>query len=234
MRNSQRVVVGVIGAIAFLIVAMAIWVRFAAPAVPALSGERSTRTYDFTNFDGLTVAGQWQVTIERGDSWRVAVDLPAELVDNVRVEQDGGRLSVRSDGTVWFGGFDDDARSLKATITMPALASMELSGASRVRFSGFEGERLSLTSSGAAEVRGATGRYDTLELVMSGAGNIDLDGLLVTNANIQTSGAGNLKLNMAGGKLTGSMSGAGNLEYRGTVSEQSVAASGIVNIRPRN
>lgn len=234
MRNSQRVVVGVIGLIALLIVAVAVWVRFAAPAVPSLSGERTTRTYDFTSFDGVAVSGQWQITIERGDSWRVAVDVPAELVDNVRVEQDGGRLSVRSEGTVWFGGFDDDAKSLKATITMPAVASIELSGASRLTLSGFVGDRLSLTSSGASEVRGASGRYDTLELVMSGAGNIDLDGLLVTNADIQTSGAGNLKLNMAGGRLTGSMSGAGNLEYRGTVSEQSVAASGIVNIRPRN
>ena len=233
MRNSQRVVVGVIGAIALAVVVMAVWVRVAAPDVPDLSGERATRTYDFTDFDGVAVSGQWQVTIERGDSWHVAVDVPAELVDGVRVEQDGGRLSVRSESAVWIGGFDDEG-NLKATITLPALASIQLSGASKLTFSGFEGDRLSLTSSGAAEVRGATGRYDSLELVMSGAGNVDLGNLLVTNANIQTSGAGNLELNMAGGRLTGSMSGAGNLEYRGTVSEQSVSTSGIVNIRPRN
>jgi hypothetical protein len=234
MRNSQRVVVGIIGLIALLIVAMAVWVRLAAPQLPGLSGERATRTYDFTNFDGVAVSGQWQVAIERGGSWRVAVDVPAELLDSVRVEQDGSRLSVRSESAVWFGGFDDDERSLEATITMPGLTSIQLSGASKLAFSGFEGDRLSLTSSGAAEVRGATGRYDTLELVMSGAGNVDLGNLVVTNANIQTSGAGNLELNMAGGRLTGSMSGAGNLEYRGTVSEQSVSTSGIVNIRPRN
>lgn len=234
MRNSQRVVVGVIGAVAFLIVAVAVWVRLAAPAVPGLSGERTTRTYDFTNFDGVAISGQWQVSIERGGSGRVSVDVPAELADDVRVELNGSQVSVSSDGTVWFGGYDDDARSLKATITMPALASIQLSGASRLTLSGFEGDRLSLTSSGASEVRAATGRYETLELVMSGAGNVDLAELVVTNANIQTSGAGNLELNMAGGRLTGSMSGAGNLEYRGTVSEESVAKSGIVNVRRRD
>ena len=36
---------------------------------------------------------------------------------------------------------------------------------------------------------------------------------------------------MAGGRLTGDMSGAGNLAYLGTVSEQSVDTSGFVNIR---
>jgi hypothetical protein len=69
---------------------------------------------------------------------------------------------------------------------------------------------------------------------MSGAGNIDFDDVLVTNADVQVSGAGNLRLNMAGGRLTGHMSGAGNLDYRGTVSEQSVSTSGVVNVRRRN
>ncbi len=35
---------------------------------------------------------------------------------------------------------------------------------------------------------------------------------------------------MARGRLTGEMSGAGNLAYRGTVSEQSVETSGFVNV----
>ncbi len=69
---------------------------------------------------------------------------------------------------------------------------------------------------------------------VSGAGNIDLGGVPVTNADIRVSGAGNIDLNMAGGKLTGSMSGAGSLDYVGTVSEQNVSSSGVVNIKRRD
>jgi hypothetical protein len=232
MRNSQRVVAGVIGAIALVIVAIGVWVRFGAPQLPELSGDRTTRAYEFMGFDGVAVSGQWQITMERGDSWRVTVDVPLEVVDSVRVEQDGGRLSLSSERGFRFGDFDDD--EMKATVTMPALTSIELSGASTLSLSGFEGDRLSLTSSGASEVRAANGRFDALTLVMSGAGNVDLDDVAVTNADIRVSGAGNVKLNMAGGRLTGHMSGAGNLEYRGTVSEQSVTTSGIVNIRRRD
>jgi hypothetical protein len=234
MRNSQRAVAALLGGIMVLLVIAAIWIRVVAPQVPQLSGERTTRTYDDTDFTGVSISGQWQVTIDRGAAWRVAIDVPAELVDDLRVRRDGQVLEVGSESAWRFGGFGRNEPDFKATITMPALESIVLSGASTLSFTGFEGDRLSLNSSGASEVRAASGRFDTLTLVMSGAGNVDLGGLPVTNADIQVSGAGNLDLNMAGGRLTGSMSGAGNLEYTGTVSEQSVSSSGIVSIKRRN
>lgn len=234
MRNSQRAVAGLLGAIVVLLIAAAIWIRIAAPPTIGLSGERATRTYDYADFAAVSVSGQWQVTVERGDAWRVTIDVPAEVVDRVRVERSGDALTLEYEGGWWFGPFGRQTEAPQATITMPALESLVLSGTSTLSFTGFEGERLALTSSGASEVRAASGRFETLALVMSGAGNIDLDDLLVTNADIQVSGAGNLRLNMAGGRLTGSMSGAGNLDYRGTVSEQSVSTSGVVNVRRRN
>lgn len=232
MRNSQRVVLGVIGVLAGLIVALGLWAKFSGSPVPELSGQRTTRSYSYANFDGVAVSGQWQITIARGDAWGVSVEVPVEAVDRLEVEVEGDTLEIGHEGW-WFGDFGEQD-SFEVTVTMPALTSIELSGASQLSFSGFEGERLSLTSSGASEVRAASGRFDTLTLVMSGAGNVDLDGVAVTNAEIQTSGAGNLTLNMAGGRLTGSMSGAGNLDYRGTVSEQSVSTSGIVTVRRRD
>src|SRR5688500_6223953 len=137
MRNSQRAIVGLLGAIVFLMLVLAIWIRIAAPRAPALSGERASRTYDYTSFDGLEIIGQWQVTIERGDTWRVAVDAPVEMLDKLRVEQDGDSLELELDGEQWFGGFGRDNDGPKATITMPVLESMTLSGASNLSFAGF-------------------------------------------------------------------------------------------------
>ena len=235
MRTSQRVVAGLLGGIVVLLAVAAISIKVAAPSAPELSSERTTRTYEHTGFDGVSISGHWEVAIERGDAWRVAIDVPAEIVDRVRVERRGDELNLGYDGAGWsFGPFGRVPDSPQAMITMPELTSIVLSGTSTLSFAGFEGDQLSLTSSGASEVRASSGRFDSLALTMSGAGNVDLDDVVVTNADIRVSGAGNLKLNMAGGRLTGQMSGAGNLDYRGTVSEQSVTTSGAVNVRRRD
>ena len=74
----------------------------------------------------------------------------------------------------------------------------------------------------AGEIAGAASRFDALMLDMSGAGNVDLGDVPVTDAEVDISGAGKVALRMAGGRLTGDISGAENLEYYGTVSEESV------------
>ena len=232
MRNSQRAVLALLGVIVGLMVVMAIWVRVSAREPPQLSGERTMKTYDITDFDGVDVDGQWQVTIERGDAWRVSVEMPVEVVDQVRVRRDGDVLTLGQEGP-WLGGFDDD-RSLEATITMPVLATLNHSGMSRVSFSGFDGSGLSIDASGAGEIRGAGSRFDSLLLDMSGFGNIELGDVAVTNADVDLSGFGNVTLRLAGGRLRGDMSGFGNLEYYGTVSEESVDKSGFGRIRRRN
>ena len=75
---------------------------------------------------------------------------------------------------------------------------------------------------------------DSLILDKSGVGNLDLGDVTVTNAEVDVSGAGSVTLRMGGGRLSGDMSGFGNLEYYGTVSEQTVESSGFVNVRRRD
>jgi putative autotransporter adhesin-like protein len=103
-----------------------------------------------------------------------------------------------------------------------------------IAFSGFDGPTLSLELSGAGQLRGSTSRFDRLALDMNGAADIDLSGVAVTDADVDISGAGSVKLQMAGGRLTGDVSGAARLEYSGTVSEEAVDESGVVNVRRRN
>jgi putative autotransporter adhesin-like protein len=243
MRNSQRAIVGLLGVAVGLIVVVAISVWATGERPPELSGERTTRTYDFADFDGVSVSGQWQVTIERGDAWRVSVDVPAEVADQVRVERSGDTLNLAY--AFRFGGFGggfsrggfggvDRQRPFRATITMPALETLGLVGASQVSFSGFEGSALSLHVSGAVDLRGAASRFDALTLYLSGAGRVNLADVPVTDANVAINGAASVTLRMAGGRLSGDMSGTANLEYSGTVSEETIDRSGFVNIRRRN
>ena len=234
MRNSQRAVAAVLGVIVGLMVVVAIWVRVAAPEPPELSGERTTRTYDYADFRGVEVSGQWQVTIERGDDWRVSVEAPAEVIEQIRVQRQSDGDAVDLEGPWWLGQLDDDQAALQATITMPALESLDISGTSMTSFSGFDGASLSLDLSGAGRLVGTASRFDRLTLDMSGAVAIDLSDVPVTDAEVDISGAGNVQLQMAGGRLTGDLSGAANLEYSGTVSAESIDRSGLVNVRRRD
>ena len=234
MRNSQRAVAAVLGVIVALMIVAAIWVRVTAPQLPQLSGERTTKTYDYEDFRGVEVDGQWQVTIERGDDWRVSVEAPAEVIDEVRVQRQSDGDAVDLEGPWWLAVASREGPALQATITMPALESLDVSGTSILSFSGFDGGTLTLDLSGAGQLRGTASRFDRLMLDMSGALQIDLSDVPVTDAEVDLSGAGNVKLQMAGGRLTGDVSGAANLEYSGAVSEETIDRSGFVNIRRRN
>lgn len=234
MRNSQRAVLSVIGLLAAFIVAAGVWIRVALPQLPDLSGERGSRTYDYQDFDRVGISGQWEVTLERGDAWRVAVEVPVELLEYLRVERDGDVLELGLEGGWVRGGWGRNRDALKATITMPSLEGLELSGASSLSFSGFEGRELSIVSSGASELRANASRYDDLRLVLSGAGAAQLGDLTATNADVTVSGAADVVLRMGGGRLTGRLSGASDLDYFGTVSEQNVSQSGAGSIRRRD
>jgi hypothetical protein len=113
---------------------------------------------------------------------------------------------------------------------MPALEGVDLSGASELALSGFSGTKLDITASGATEIDASGGSYRDLTLIVSGAGNVDLSEIVVDDARVVLSGAGDIKLNMNGGELSGTVSGAGHIRYRGTVREENVVTSGFSSV----
>jgi hypothetical protein len=229
MRQSQRTLLTALGVVIVIMAATVIWVRFHLSPAVELSGQRVTLTPALTDFEELSVRGTWQLDVQQGESWRVELDIPLELQDRIEARVEGGRLSFGLEGDLFGGGFGGN--EMTAKITMPRLRALQISGAGDVDLTGFMGERLELTLSGAAELDGHSSRYETLSLSMSGAGDIDFRDVTVTNADVSVSGAGDLSLTMAGGTLTGHMSGAGDLRYYGTVSQENVTTSGMADVR---
>jgi hypothetical protein len=225
MTSSQRALAVALGAVVLVVLASIGWVRLNVSPVE-LSDERVTLTPTLANFDGVSLAGSWRADVTRGDSWRVDLDVPADIEDLLVTRVVDRVLEIGVANGLRFGGFGG-GYELRATITMPQLARITLTGASELAVSGFAGERLEITSTGAAKIEGRDSRYGALELTMSGAGEADLGELTVTDADLDISGAGAVTLRMAGGRLTGELSGAGKVDYYGTVSEQSIATSGV-------
>jgi hypothetical protein len=228
MKNSQRALLAALGAVLLVMIVVAAWVRFGAAQTPALTGARTSLSPALTGFDAIAVSGEWRLTVTRGDDWRVELDVPAELEPYIENRVVDGRLELGLKPGVWVRGAGDG--KLSAEVVLPQLRSLVLSGASTLDLTGFEGGRLAIGASGASKIAGHASRFDALELTLSGAAAADLGDVTFTDANVRASGASNIKLRMAGGKLTGSMSGAGHLTYYGTVSGQSISASGAVKV----
>ena len=178
-------------------------------------------------FDGVEVAGRWRVNVSRGDGWRVDLSYPEDLEDRIKVRLRGDRLWLGfKSGVPW----NEPGFPVSADIVMPELEEVEVRGAAMVEVSGFRGRRLEIDIAGAARLEGRDGRYDELELSVAGASDIDLRGIAVTDADIDLAGASNITLTMDGGALSGSMAGAGSIEYYGSVSTESVHVAGAARV----
>jgi Putative auto-transporter adhesin, head GIN domain len=235
-RSTAALLVG-LGSIVAVLLLVALWVRFTSTgkALPSLSGQRATRSYDLSGFTQVKASGQWQVTLVRGDEWAVEVSYPAELESGVDVRQERGALALRYTlERSWWSDFgSNDSLAMNARIVMPALEAVEMHGASSLDFSGFAGERLAIDASGAVAIDGRDSRYGALGLKISGAGRADLGGVTTTAARIDVSGVQTVTLRMAGGPLSGGVSGVSRVDYSGTVSSQDVRASGVSRVEHR-
>jgi hypothetical protein len=242
MRKSQIIVLSALGAVALLIVGAIVSARLVAGRLASgdyseesprarRSGPVASVSRDLSGFDRVDARGMWQIDIKQGEAWDVVLAYPENAENRLDVRVENGRLVLEEKGRgwSWFGRSDDE--TLEAAVTMPALEGIDLSGASELTLSGFSGDKLEVTASGATQIDGSNGSYGDLTLIVSGAGDVDLSEILVDDARVVLSGAGDIKLNMNGGVLAGSVSGAGQISYRGTVREENVVTSGFSSVK---
>lgn len=239
MRKSQITLLGAVGAVLVGIVVLAVAARVAlssfasgddASSAVAAEAPRDavTRAADLTGFDGILIRDSWDLDVVQGDEWRVELSVPEETQDELRVRVEDGRLILdgerrRSGWWNWWGA--DDA--YRADVVVPDLSSLTVEGSANIELSGFDGDDLSITASGAVNMHGRDSRFEGLSLTVSGASNIDLEQVPVVDAHVELSGASNVVLAMDGGRLTGELSGFGNVTYTGSVSAEDVQVSGF-------
>jgi len=243
MRKSQIAVLSAIAAFALVIVAAIVAARIIVAQIgtgeyadePRVtrSDAAASSSPDLMGFDRIDARGTWEIDLVQGASWDVELEYPENLEEKMRVSVVGDRLILDYDrpGWSWWRDRDD---GVAARITMPALESVDLSGAAQLDIAGFNGEELEIRVSGAAEIDGRNSRYVALDLTVSGAGDVNLGDAVFTDAHIVVSGAGDILLNLDGGVLSGTISGAGKVRYRGSVREQSIVASGFSTVEAAN
>ena len=216
-----------------------------APARITGSGNVVTKTLDFRDFRAVEAHNAFTVDISRAEAYAVQVTADDNLFDYLDVYQIGETLVIGLKKGSYSRG------TWRATVAMPDLARLDVSGASRATVAGFastdgvdfevsgasklvgrlQARRVALDVSGAstAELGGAAER---LELEVGGASHAGLGDLAVDEARVRVSGASSATVN-AGGSLDADLSGASTLYYVGSPSLGNITTSGASSLKRR-
>jgi len=207
------------------------------------SGNLTTEEYAFTDFTKVEISSAFEFEIQQSSSYNISVTADDNVMEYVQVSQVGQTLKIRLGTVTWLGPV-----TLRASVTMPQLSDLTVSGASRGDIYDFSStEDLDITVSGASRVNGDITAGD-VEFDVSGASTIQLEGsandmvadvsgasrlnlgdFTVNNADVDFSGAtsGTINLN---GRLDADLSGASRLWYIGEPTMGNIDTSGASTI----
>lgn len=185
----------------------------------------TTEIRDVADFSQVQVASALKASITAGASFSVTVRANENIQERVITRRNGDQLEVR----LAPGNYREI--DVEVSITLPDLASLEVSGASTVDVSGFTGlNNLGIELSGASNLGFEDATVTDLVANVSGASTANLFSLTSTNAAVNVSGASTLKL-QASNLISGAVSGASTVRYRGNpeVTAETSGASQIIN-----
>lgn len=203
------------------------------------SGNLETEEYAFTNFTKVEISSAFKFEIQQSSSYNISVTADDNVMEYVQVSQVGQTLKIKLGTVTWFG-----PKTLRASVTMPELRGLTVSGASRGDIYDFSStEDLDITVSGASRVNGditagnvefrisgastiqLDGSANDMVAGVSGASRFNLDDFTVNNADVDFSGASSGTVNLSG-RLDADLSGASKLWYIGEPIMGTISTSG--------
>jgi len=191
------------------------------------SGNKVSENREVEDFTEISLDCAVDVTVEVGKEKSVSVWADDNLISMITTSVSGGKLTIDVEGNYMTSG------GLKATVTVPQLASVASSGSGDLLVINPSGSTFTVTQSGSgdvtlenlstpsftANVSGsgdllAKGKADTLEVNLSGSGSFEGGLTLCQNAHARSTGSGDLKIN-ASSTLNATLSGSGDLTSLG-------------------
>lgn len=204
------------------------------------------------SFKGIEVSGGISVYLSQGKEQAVAVSIDEQkYISKVRTEVRNGILKIYVESGGW-NNWSWGNRKVKAYVTVSALESIELSGASSMKISGdvnitnlkaeitgasalkgsFKGNSIKLEASGASSVT-LEGSLTDLDLEVSGASVVKAYDMTTANCNVDASGASSVSVT-ATKELRLEASGASSIGYKGDAAIKKIDVSGASTVKKRD
>jgi hypothetical protein len=187
-----------------------------------------------SGFNAVDVAGSFDVYITQGTTESVKVEAPADMMDRIITEVDGGVLKIyNKHDTFNWGDLWGHHKKIAVYVVAKDLNAINLSGSGDTFFKdGITTNSLKLHVSGSGDM---TGKVDvkTLESSISGSGDMKLSGhaesstvsvvgsgdytargLATVSTAVRVSGSGDAEIN-ASDRVDAAVNGSGDVRYTG-------------------
>jgi phage shock protein PspC (stress-responsive transcriptional regulator) len=188
---------------------------------------------DLSDFSALDINGMVDVTIHRGDEYRVELQGGESEKERYDIYKRGNTLVIDFNGNdKFFWKKQLDWEELHIDITMPDLEKLEAKGAGKITFGEFSSHDLEIDIMGAMKVEGEI-HVNSLDIKITGASELELQGdsknmeaeitgasslnaytLEVVDAVVEANGASHAKVNVTG-TLEMREGIASDIDYRG-------------------
>lgn len=208
------------------------------------NGTERTEKRQIGAFTALEVGGAYDVEIVAGQSASLEISGDDNLLALISTEVRGNTLYITSKEHL------SPKLKLRIKATTQNIESVESSGASDVRLSQVNNEKLrietsgagsvdvsvktkvlTIETSGAASVK-ASGTAEKFEVETRGAGDVNAQGLQARTVKVDVSGAGDVEVNVSE-ELDVRVSGAGDIVYHGDPKSVNKSISGAGSVRKK-
>jgi Putative auto-transporter adhesin, head GIN domain len=194
------------------------------------SGPSATRSFDVSGFDEVELAGSDDVRIVAGPAFSVQATGPEKILDRLKIEVKGSKLSVGRKSRSWSMGWQDDKGAL-ITVTMPTIKAASLAGSGDMTIDRVETPEFEASLAGSGNLSVKSAQVDKLGVSLAGSGDVTLAGA-TKSIDISIAGSGDVMakdVNATDASI--SIAGSGNVDARATgAASVSLLGSGDVNI----
>jgi hypothetical protein len=204
------------------------------------------------SFTGVKVSGSIELILSQGPEDIVAISAAeASEIEKIETEVRGGILYIglKDRKNWWSDQWNTMNKKFKAYVSSPDFRSIESAGSGSIQIVGtlkvddlefevagsgnikgaIEVENLEMVQSGSSNIR-LSGKASKAEFNCSGSGNIQSPDLIIDYCEVNISGSGNADLTVEK-ELSGSLSGSGNIRYKGNAEITEKSISGVGKIR---
>jgi hypothetical protein len=190
------------------------------------SGTLESKTESFADFTVVEAGWGFEVEIHQAASYSINITADDNLFDYIETSKTGNRLTI---GLKW--GYSYVDVTLRATITMPNLYGLTLSGGvngTAIGFTSLHDFDLALSGGSTVALEGAA---NNLAISGSGGSQLHLRDFPVHNVTVNLSGGSSGTVNLDG-RLVGNLSGGSHLTYVGIPTAVVVNTSGGSTVGP--
>lgn len=211
------------------------------------SGHVITEERAVSGFDGVAFSSFGSLTIVPGAQAALTIEAEDDVMRHLRTDVRGSTLHIGYDERGDWNERVHPTRPVQFTLTVPNLASIDLSGAGNITVDGLSADRLEAHLSGAGNLTfreleaetfvcdlsgagslNAAGTADHLRVVMSGVAGFHGAELRAASADVVLSGTGSATV-WATAQLNATLSGVGSVTYYGQpVVNKTVSGLGTV------